>query len=64
VPAAVDTTTETLPDVGSSGACRSICVGLTYERYAGLPLMVTVVPPSCVGKSPFQVYVWTERFCP
>src|ERR1039458_6748712 len=55
LPLVVVTTTGTLPVVASSGACRLICPGLTYHRYAGLPLMVTLVPPRDVGKLPVQV---------
>src|ERR1700722_9050486 len=64
LPEAVVTRTVTLPIKLSSGACRLICVGLTYQRYAGLLLMVTVVPPSDVGKSPFQIATTGARLAP
>jgi hypothetical protein len=62
MPAAVVTTTETvLPIAVSSGTCKLIWVGLTKARYAGFPSMVTLVPPSEVGKSPFQEAVSLAR---
>src|ERR1019366_1459357 len=64
VPPPVVTATFTLPVALSSGACRLICVGLTYQRYASLLLILTLVPPSVVGKSPFQVAAALARFVP
>ena len=60
----VCTTTFTGPVVESSGTCRLISVGLTYQRYAGLLSMVTVTPPKDVGKSPFQRKVPLARLLP
>jgi len=48
----------------SSGACKLICPGLTNWRYAALPSISTLVPPSDVGKSPFQMAVPLARLFP
>jgi hypothetical protein len=63
-PTLVVTTTTTWPVAVSSGACRLICPGLTIERYAALPLIVTLVLPRVVGKSAFQTAVPLARFVP
>lgn len=41
-----------------------ICVGLTNDKYAGFPSIVTLVPPNEVGKSSFQTSVPLARFVP
>src|SRR5580658_5777813 len=64
VPAAVITFTGTGPRALSSGACALICVGLTYDKYAGLPSISTCVPPSDVGKLPFHSAVPPARLVP
>src|ERR1019366_7583352 len=64
LPLAVVTTTGTGPVVESSGACRLICPGLTNQRYADLPLMVTLVTPRDVGKLPVQVAAAGARLVP
>ena len=61
LPKELVTVTFTDPVVVSSGACRLICVGLTYHRYVFLSLMVTLTPPSSVGKSPFHVAMVLAR---
>ena len=64
LPLAVVTTTDTVPLAASSGACKLICPGLTNRRNADLPLILTLVPPSEVGKSPFQVAFPPARLFP
>src|ERR1700689_406309 len=64
-PAAVVITTGTLPVFVSAGTCRLICVGLTYQRNAGSPSIVTLVPPRDVGKLPgIHVVVPMARLAP
>ena len=45
------TTTWTFPGATLAGTSALICVGLTYSRAAGVPLKVTVAPPSVTGSS-------------
>ena len=60
----VVTTTCTDPVAVSFGACTLIYVGRTYERYAALPLIVTLVPASDVGKVPVHDAVPLARLFP
>src|SRR5580692_10512073 len=64
VPPAVVTTTGTEPVEASFGACRLIWVGLTDQRYAAFPSIVTLVPPRDSGNLPSQVMVEAARFLP
>src|SRR5579862_3835368 len=64
LPPLVFTTTATDPVVGSSGLCALIWPGLANDRYASLPLMVTLVPPRDLGKLPDQVKVPLARLVP
>ena len=64
LPPAVVTTTDTVPVAVSSGACKLIKPGLTNSRNPGFPLISTLVPPSEVGKSPFQVKFPPARLLP
>jgi len=64
MPALLDTTTGTGPLAVSSGDCKLICSGLTKERYAALPLIVTLTLPSEVGNSPFHTAVLLARLLP
>jgi len=63
-PDGVVTTTLTIPAAALSGTCKLICVGLTNHRYAGLLSIITLVPASDVGKSPFQLKVPLARLLP
>ncbi len=65
LPLAVVTTTGTVPVAVSLGACRLICPGADKNhRYAAFPSIVTVVPPSEVGKLPVQTVVPLARLLP
>src|SRR5579862_220330 len=57
LPMPVMITTGTTPVAASSGTCKLICPGLTYERKAALPSMVTLVPPRDIGKFPVELLV-------
>src|SRR3954452_181480 len=57
LPFGVVSATLTVPVAVSSGACTLSCRGLTNQREASLLLILTVVPPRVLGKSPFHVAV-------